>query len=489
MVLPPNHHMPNPYLLTGNLRQYIHDKSKPLPWRLRLSFATDIARALAYLHARKCIHRDLKGENLLVTTNGRLKITDFGFARIAARNKEESRRLTFCGTDAYMSPEILLGHEFDLPTDIFSFGVILAELAARHLADDHHFARAAPSFAVDADEVLERANSGCPTEFTRLAIECIDVDSALRPTTRAILDRLRSIEADVLARGEETELHTGSVKFMSGQRRHHAAVPRIPSFGQGIGGSIRLSVLSSQRYETSEDEEEELSDAVSRLESVTVVEDGVPLASTVSANGNESQQALLGTRSEYSTTVIRGQIFPQSTFPPPLSSILTVRASPIEQRPPIPNRPLPAEPESTSAISVASYYTASDEEEASIAAATEGSSSHLLAAVHRFTLIKPGTTAKRITCENTAGSSSAHQGWSALDFFFAGGGLLLGGGGVGGGGGKCDICSKKLGRKAVLECDDCGLRAHVKCGEDAPRDCAIRAAAAVNKDKSPYSHR
>ncbi|KAI6004863.1 kinase-like domain-containing protein, partial [Pisolithus albus] len=106
------------YIENGNLRTYIIDKTNPFPWRLRISFATDIARSLAYLHARKCIHRDLKGENLLVTTNGRLKITDFGFARIAARNAEESKRLTFCGTDSYMSPEILLGNEFDLPTDI-----------------------------------------------------------------------------------------------------------------------------------------------------------------------------------------------------------------------------------------------------------------------------------------------------------------------------------------------------------------------------------
>lgn len=99
------------FIENGNVRMYIHDKSKPFPWRLRMSFATDVARALAYLHARKCIHRDLKGENLLVTSNGRLKITDFGFARIAARNEEESKRLTFCGTDSYMSPEILLGEE------------------------------------------------------------------------------------------------------------------------------------------------------------------------------------------------------------------------------------------------------------------------------------------------------------------------------------------------------------------------------------------
>jgi LIM domain kinase 1 len=263
---------------SGNLRQYIYDKSKPLPWRLRLSFATDIARALAYLHARKCIHRDLKGENLLLTANGRLKITDFGFARIAARNQEESRRLTFCGTDAYMSPEILMGSEFDLPTDIFSLGVILAEIAARRLADDTHFARSAPLFTIDTDEVRRLANPGCPPEFIQLAIDCISEEPAARPTTLVILDRLRAIEAEVLARPEEAEVHTGSIKFMTGNRRHPAA-PRIPSFGEGIGKGIRTS--SIQEPQLSEDSDDELSDAVSRLESVTVVENGIPLTSRI----------------------------------------------------------------------------------------------------------------------------------------------------------------------------------------------------------------
>ncbi|KAI0289652.1 kinase-like protein [Russula brevipes] len=458
------------FIENGNLRQFIHNKSKPLSWRLRLSFATDIARALAYLHARKCIHRDLKGENLLVTENGRLKITDFGFARIAARNKEESRRLTFCGTDAYMSPEILLGHEFDLPTDIFSFGIILAEIAARRLADDTHFARSAPSFAVDADEVRTLANTGCPPEFTQLAIECISEDPAARPTIRVILDRLRAIEAEVLARPDEQEMrHTGSIKFMTGNRRHPPA-PRIPSFGQGIGSGIRMST-SPEPY-LSDESDEELSDALSRLESVTVVSNGVPLGS---ANGSgESQQPLLTTEStysNYSTTVIRRHSQPPTI--PSLSSILTVRASPISHPEP-PNRPLPAEPSlrsgselasHRSTISAASYFTAS--EEASIAAATEGGST---LQVHRFTLIKPGTTAKQRLASSGGAQThtSTHGGWSALDFFFASG--LLPGGGP-----RCDICTKRLGRKAVLECDDCGLRAHIKCGEVAPRDCASRA--------------
>lgn len=168
-----------------------------------------------------------------------------------------------------------------------------------------------------------------------------------------------------------------------------------------------------------------------------------------------------------------------------MSSILTVRASPILPPPP-PNRPLPAEPDSVdsnhefvashhSAISAASYFTAS--EEASIAAATEGGSS---LQVHRFTLIKLGLTTKRLT-SSTAGAggrnpptaTSSTTGWSALDYFFFASGLLPGGGA------KCDICTKRLGRKAVLECDDCGLRAHIKCGEMAPRDCGIRASSSL----------
>lgn len=102
--------------------------SKPIKWRLRISFAEDCARALAYLHARQIIHRDLKSENLLLTANKRIKVCDFGLSRETPRNVEERRRLSFCGTDAYMAPEIVLGMPFDTSVDIFSFGIILLEL-------------------------------------------------------------------------------------------------------------------------------------------------------------------------------------------------------------------------------------------------------------------------------------------------------------------------------------------------------------------------
>ncbi|KAI0049734.1 kinase-like protein [Auriscalpium vulgare] len=464
------------FIENGNLRMYIFDKSKPFPWRLRMSFATDIARALTYLHARKCIHRDLKGENLLVTANGRLKITDFGFARIAARNEEESRRLTFCGTDAYMSPEILLGEEFDLPTDIFSLGVIFAEIAARRLADDTHFKRAAPAFTIHADEVHRLASPGCPPAFIQLTLDCLVEEPAARPKMRVILERLAQIEAEILARPSEDDMHTGSVKFMTGRRP--GAALRIPSFGQGIGKSIRGSSIvesSPERLSSDDDSDDELLEAVSGLQSVTVID---PSAPTILTSGSgESQQPLIdgssSTFSDYSTTVIRAHPHqPTYTTVPSLSSILTIRANGANGT----NGPSAAaayvpEPTATatapapdaetsvtpSALTIDSYYTAPSSG-ASIAAATEGGSTlrslpHAL--VHRFTLIKPG--AKSL--------SAAEGSWGPLDFFFSSG--LLGGA-------KCDICAKRLGRKAVLECDDCGLRAHIKCGEVAPRDCGVR---------------
>ena len=63
------------YVPKGNLRSYISDDRLAFPWNLRLSFCVDVTRAIAYLHARKCMHRDLKGENLLITENDRIKVS------------------------------------------------------------------------------------------------------------------------------------------------------------------------------------------------------------------------------------------------------------------------------------------------------------------------------------------------------------------------------------------------------------------------------
>jgi LIM domain kinase 1 len=474
------------FIDNGNLRYYIHDKNKPFPWRLRLSFATDIARALAYLHARKCIHRDIKGENLLVTANGRLKITDFGFARIAARSEDESKRLTFCGTDSYMSPEILLGEEFDLPTDIFSFGIILCEITARKLADDRHFKRAAPYFSIDTDQVRKLASPGCPPDLISLCIECCATDPAARPTTRQILERLRVIEAEVLSRPSEgDDVNVGSIKFMTGHKRPGPQL-RIPSFGMGVGKDIRSSGSS-----TDDSDDDELMEAVQGLSSVGINSDW-----TEAPNGNDP--LLNDNDSEYSTTVVRAHAS-NNTQPPSLSSILTIRAYPDPNA--APDNVLPASDHSPKASTIMaehpengsdllghssilsidsldSYHTAAGESSIiSSAMATEGGSTikslhgnYTSPLVHRFSILKPGAKPSKKPSSDSAAPTTAPVpepliGWNPFDLFFSSGSLAT----------KCDICSKRFGPwKPILECDDCGLKAHVKCGDEAPRDCGVR---------------
>ncbi|KAI0830155.1 kinase-like protein [Trametes gibbosa] len=487
------------FIESGNLRMYIHDKAKPFPWRLRLSFATDIARALAYLHARKCIHRDLKGENLLVTANGRLKITDFGFARIAARNEEESKRLTFCGTDSYMSPEILLGNEFDLPTDIFSLGVIFCEIASRKLADDNTFRRTPPFFNIHEDEVRRLASPGCPQAFISLALDCLSQVPSERPTTRDILDRLREIEAEVLARPEADDIHLGTVKFMTGMRRPGAA-PRIPSFGMGVSAN-GAGTKATDPHSSDDDSDDEFAKVVDGLSKVDV--HSTWSGATDGHSSNNSAQPLIdstsSTYSDYSTTVIRGHS-PAYTDPPALSSILTIRPSPnpngsddltchplaIGAHGPTPTTTTIPTP-SDSMISVDSFHTAPSSSiiAPSLAAATEGGSTirgSTIGMVHRFTLIKPGSKrgtggARDVHSRSASPTRSTENLWSPLELFFSS--TLLSA--------KCDVCAKRLGWKPVLECDDCGMKTHIKCGDLAPMDCGVRALQPVQQHTTPQT--
>jgi LIM domain kinase 1 len=183
----------------------------------------------------QCIHRDLKPENLLLTSNGRVKITDFGFARIAPRSQDEVRRLTFCGTDAYMSPEILMGESFGIATDIFSLGVIFAEILSRQLADERHLKRTAPGgWLVDPNEVRGMASEGAPKEFVTLAIECMSAEPERRPGMVKVLEVLTRVEGEIAERGEDASAdgHVGTIKFATGGKRRPGMAPRIPSFGQ-----------------------------------------------------------------------------------------------------------------------------------------------------------------------------------------------------------------------------------------------------------------
>jgi serine/threonine protein kinase len=89
-----------------------------------LKVMRQVAEGLDYAHQNQVIHRDLKPANILVTMDGRAKITDFGIAKVLAR-QSAARTLAVTGTPSFMSPEQVKGGEVDTRTDIFSLGVIL----------------------------------------------------------------------------------------------------------------------------------------------------------------------------------------------------------------------------------------------------------------------------------------------------------------------------------------------------------------------------
>lgn len=121
------------YVEGKTLREVIESAGgSPLPIERALDIAAQVCEGLKEAHRNGITHRDLKPDNILIDKNGRVKILDFGLAKLkgAVKITKDSTRM---GTPGYMSPEQITGAEVDHRSDIFSFGVILYEMLSGKL--------------------------------------------------------------------------------------------------------------------------------------------------------------------------------------------------------------------------------------------------------------------------------------------------------------------------------------------------------------------
>jgi Tol biopolymer transport system component len=142
--------------------------------RKAVGYARQIAAGLAAAHAKGIVHRDLKPENLFITVDDRVKILDFGLAKLTDPSSSAvtipgSAPGLVLGTAGYMSPEQASGQAADHRSDIFSFGAVLFEMVAGRRA----FSRPTPAQTMAAiidDDLPETGSSGSPIASRALAI-------------------------------------------------------------------------------------------------------------------------------------------------------------------------------------------------------------------------------------------------------------------------------------------------------------------------------
>ncbi len=190
-----------------------------MPLAKIFDIAIPLSDALAAAHDKGIVHRDLKPANVMVTKEGRVKVLDFGLAKLTAGGKGGSSpddvtltapltgRGMVMGTVPYMSPEQLQGEPVDHRTDLFSLGIMLYEMATgQRPFKGKNSAAITSSILRDTPRPLHELNSVLPRHLGRIIEHCLEKDAEQRfQSAKDIRNELRALRKEMDSGSEFSE--------------------------------------------------------------------------------------------------------------------------------------------------------------------------------------------------------------------------------------------------------------------------------------------